>query len=39
MIAAMEVLSMRFKMEALIVKDCVAIFLSTRSLTTKFQFR
>lgn len=39
MIIVMEVLSMRLKMEALIVKDYVAIFVSTRSLTTKFQFR
>lgn len=39
MIIVMEVLSVRFKMEALIVEDYVAIFVSTRSLTTKFQFR
>lgn len=39
MIIFMEVLSMRLKMEALIVKDYVAILVSMRSLTTKFQFR
>jgi len=39
MIIIMEVISMKLKIEAVVVKDYVAIFVSTRSLTTKFQFR